>query len=70
MATPFKVGDHVSWNYAGNRVAGRIVKVHTDDFDFKGQTHRATPDEPQYEVRSDETGQTAAHNAPALRDES
>jgi hypothetical protein len=66
MTTRFKVGDHVSWNSEAGRVSGRIVKVHTRDFDFKGYTHHATPDEPQYEIKSDKTDHIAAHKGSAL----
>ena len=66
MTTRFKVGDHVSWNSEAGRVSGRIVKVHTGDFDYKGYTHHATPDEPQYEIKSDRTDHVAAHKGSAL----
>ena len=42
----FKVGDHVSWNSEAGRVSGRIIKVHTRDFDYKGHTHRASAQRP------------------------
>ena len=67
MTTPFKVGDHVSWNSEAGRVSGRIITVHTRDFDYKGYTHHATPDEPQYEIKSDKTDHIAAHKGSALR---
>jgi hypothetical protein len=67
MATKFKVGDHVRWNSEAGYVSGKIVKVHIRDFDYKGYTHRATPDEPQYEIKSDKTDHIAAHKGRALR---
>lgn len=63
----YKVGDHVSWNSEAGRVRGRIIKIHTRDFDYKGHTHRATPDEPQYEIQSDKTDHVAAHRGAVLR---
>jgi hypothetical protein len=48
-------------------VSGRIVKVHTRDFDYKGHTHHASPEKPQYEIRSDKTDHVAAHYGSALR---
>jgi hypothetical protein len=57
MTAKFKVGDHVRWNSEAGRVSGRIVKVHTKDFDYKGHTHHASKDEPQYEIRSDKSTQ-------------
>lgn len=67
MEKRFKTGDHVSWNSEAGRVRGRIVKVHTKDTDYKGHTHRASKDEPQYEIRSDKTDHVAMHKGAALR---
>lgn len=67
MTTNFDVGDHVSWNSEAGRVSGRIIKVHTSDFDYKGYIHHATLDEPQYEIKSDKTDHIAAHKGSALR---
>jgi hypothetical protein len=64
--TRFKIGDHVGWNSEAGRVRGTIIKVHTADFDYKGHTHRATPTDPQYEIKSDKTDHIAAHKGAAL----
>ena len=63
----FEIGDHVSWNSEAGRVRGRIIRVHTRDVDYKGHTHHATPDAPQYEIQSDRTDHTAMHKGAALR---
>src|SRR3954452_16944502 len=55
MTKKFKVGDHVGWNSEAGRVSGKIIAVHVSDFDYKGHTHRASKDEPQYEIKSDKT---------------
>jgi hypothetical protein len=52
MTKRFKVGDHASWNSEAGRVSGNIIKVHTKDVDYKGHMHRASKDEPQYEIKS------------------
>lgn len=52
MTRKFKVDDHVSWNSEAGRVRGRIIKVHRQDVDYKGYTHHASPDEPQYEIKA------------------
>ena len=62
----FKVGDHVRWNSEAGHVSGRIVKVHVADFNYKGHRHRASPDKPQYEIKSDKTDHVAAHYRAAL----
>lgn len=62
----FAVGDHVSWNSEAGRVSGRIIKVHHEDFDYKGHRHRASRDDPQYEIKSDKTDHIAAHRGAVL----
>lgn len=64
--TRFKIGDHVGWNSEAGRVSGTIIKVHTRDFDYKGHTHRASADDPQYEIKSDKTEHVAAHRGKVL----
>ena len=46
----FKTGDHVSWNSEAGHVSGKIIKVHTQDVDYKEHIHRCSKDEPQYEI--------------------
>ena len=66
MSADFRVGDHVGWNSEAGQVTGTITKVHTQDFDYKGHRRRASEDEPQYEIQSDNTDHIAAHKASAL----
>jgi hypothetical protein len=66
MSERFEVGDHVSWNSEAGWVSGTIVRVHTRDFDYKGYTHHASEDDPQYEIKSDKTDHIAAHKGSAL----
>jgi Hypervirulence associated proteins TUDOR domain len=67
MVKTFKVGDHVSWNSEAGRVRGKIVKVHRRNVNYKGYVHHATPDEPQYEIKSDKTDHVALHKGLVLR---
>jgi hypothetical protein len=67
MTTKFKVGDHVTWNSEAGHVSGTIIKVHTKDVDYKGYTHHASPDDPQYEIKSDKTEHVAMHKGQALK---
>lgn len=67
MARRFKVGDHVTWKSEAGHVSGRIIRVHTKDFDYKGYTHHASEEDPQYEIQSDRTDHVAAHKGSALR---
>ena len=67
MRKRFKVGDNVTWNSEAGHVSGRIIKVHTQDVDYKGYTHHASRDEPQYEIASDRTNHIAMHKGSALK---
>jgi len=67
MAAKFKIGDHVTWNSEAGHVSGKIIRVHTKDADYKGFTHHATPDDPQYEIKSDKTDHIAMHKGAALK---
>jgi hypothetical protein len=67
MAKTFKVGDRVSWNSEAGRVRGRIIRVHLNNVTRKGYVHHASPDEPQYEIKSDKTDHVALHKAAVLR---
>jgi hypothetical protein len=66
MGGTFKKGDHVSWNSEAGRVSGRIIRVHTQDVDYKGHTHHASHETPQYEIKSDRTDHVALHKGAAL----
>lgn len=67
MPGKFKVGDHVGWNSEAGHVSGTITKVHVRDFDYKGHTHRASAEDPQYEIKSDKTEHVAAHRGTVLK---
>ena len=67
MANTFKVGDHVTWNSEAGHVSGRIVKVHTKNVKYKGYVHHASKDDPQYEIKSDQTDHIALHKTAALK---
>jgi hypothetical protein len=67
MAHRFRVGDLVTWRSEAGRVSGKIIKVQTRDFDYKGYTHHASKDDPQYEIKSDKTEHIAAHKGSALK---
>ena len=67
MTQRLKIGTHVTWNSEAGRVRGTIIKVHTKDVNYKGYTHHATADDPQYEIKSDKTDHIALHKGRALR---
>ena len=67
LAKAFKVGDHVSWNSEAGRVSGRIVRVHRKNVTRSGYVHHASPQDPQYAIKSDKTDHVALHKGAALR---
>jgi hypothetical protein len=67
MTGTFKVGDHVIWNSEAGHVSGTIIRVHTEDVEYKGYTHHAREDDPQYEIKSDKTDHIAMHKGSALK---
>ncbi|WP_132991870.1 DUF2945 domain-containing protein [Gordonia zhaorongruii] len=66
MGDDLAVGDHVGWNSEAGEVSGVIVKKHTSDTEYKGHMRRCSPDDPQYEIKSDKTDHVAMHKAGAL----
>lgn len=60
-------GDEVSWRSHGATVKGEVVEGITRDTEAAGRTVRASKDDPQYLVRSDNSGKDAVHKPGALR---
>ncbi|MEU9556303.1 DUF2945 domain-containing protein [Streptomyces fumanus] len=60
-------GDRVAWSSHGNETEGRVEKKITERTEAAGRTVDASPDDPQYEVRSDKSGRTAVHKPSALK---
>lgn len=66
MTKRFAVGERVSWNSEAGRVSGTIIRIHTRDVDYKGHIHHASPEIPQYEIKSSKTDHIALHLGAAL----
>ncbi len=66
MKQKFKTGDHVTWNSEAGHVCGTIIKIHTINFNYKGYTHHASKEDPQFEIKSDKTEHVAVHKTSAL----
>ncbi|MFD5025010.1 DUF2945 domain-containing protein [Streptomyces sp. NPDC058373] len=60
-------GDEVTWSSPGGEAEGHVERKITGRTEAAGRTVDASPDEPQYEVRSDKSGGTAVHRPEALR---
>lgn len=66
MKQKFKTGDHVTWHSEAGYVSGTIIKIHTTNFNYKGYTHHASKEDPQFEIKSDKTEHIAVHKTCAL----
>jgi DUF2945 family protein len=66
MAEEFHKGDQVSWRSHGSTAEGTVERKITEDTEASGRTVRASPEDPQYEVRSEKSGNTAVHKPGAL----
>ncbi len=67
MSSDFKKGDKVQWQSHGSTVTGTVEEKITSDTETAGRTVRADSDNPQYRVRSDNSGRDAVHKPDALR---
>ncbi|MBE7188239.1 DUF2945 domain-containing protein [Jatrophihabitans endophyticus] len=61
----FSKGDKVSWSSHGTKTTGTVKRKITDDTTAGGRKVRASEDEPQYLVESD-NGNEAVHKPDAL----
>jgi hypothetical protein len=66
MAKEPKAGDKVGWDSSGGHSVGKVVKKVTAPMKVKDHKVAASPDNPEYLVRSDKGG-VAAHKASALK---
>lgn len=62
-----KKGDRVEWSSHGTETEGKVEKKITERTEAAGRTVDASPDDPQYEVRSEKSGKKAVHKARAFR---
>jgi hypothetical protein len=62
-----KPGDEVSWESSQGTIEGKVVKKATAPTRVKGHKVAASPDDPQYIVKSDKTGAKAAHKPGSLK---
>ncbi|WP_225803096.1 DUF2945 domain-containing protein [Streptomyces sp. NK15101] len=60
-------GDEVAWRSHGSETGGTVERKITERTRAAGRTVDASPDDPQYEVRSDRSGRTAVHKPGALK---
>jgi hypothetical protein len=61
------VGDKVTWDSSGGHSAGKIVRKVTAPTRIKSHRVAASPENPEFIVKSDKTGKLAAHKPSALK---
>lgn len=66
MTNGFEKGDHVTWQSHGGTAEGKVLRKITEETELAGRKVKASKDEPQYLVRSDESGGEAVHKPSAL----
>ena len=62
-------GDEVSWKSHGQTVHGTVEEKITSREVAAGRTVDASPESPQYRVKSARSGRDAVHKPESLRDE-
>jgi Hypervirulence associated proteins TUDOR domain len=67
MTKEFKQGDEVEWSSHGGEAVGEVEKKITERTEAAGRTVAASPDDPQYLVKSEKSGGEAVHKPDALR---
>lgn len=66
MSTEFSKGDKVQWESSQGTIEGVVEKKLTEPADIKKHHVNASKDNPQYLVKSDNTGKEAVHKPEAL----
>jgi hypothetical protein len=66
-AQEFHEGDRVTWKSHGGEAEGWVEKKITERTEVAGRTVDASPEDPQYQVRSETSGKPAVHKPSALR---
>jgi Hypervirulence associated proteins TUDOR domain len=67
MAQSLKAGDKVKWKTSQGETRGRVLKKQTTPTKIEGHKVAASKDNPEYVVKSDKSGKTAAHKPDQLR---
>ena len=63
----FEKGDHVSWKSHGGTAEGTVEAEITEETEAGGRKVKASPEEPQYLVKSEKSGGEAVHKPGALK---
>lgn len=67
MTKTLKAGDKVAWETSQGETLGTVVKKQTKPMTIKGHKVAASPENPEYVVKSANSGDKAAHKPAALK---
>ena len=67
MADKLKSGDTVEWETSQGKTSGTVKKKLTKPTDIKGHHVAASPENPEFLVESEKSGEEAAHKPSALK---
>jgi hypothetical protein len=67
MSDELKKGDRVEWNTSQGKTRGTVERRLTGETHIHGHKVAASPDNPEYLVKSEKTGAEAAHKPGALK---
>ena len=67
MSKEFKKGDRVAWDTPQGETHGVVERKLTSETHIKEHKVAASPDNPEYLVKSEKSGKEAAHKPDALR---
>ena len=67
MTKTLHAGDKVAWNTSQGETHGKVVRKMTKAGKIKRHQIAASPDNPEYVVRSDKSGGLAAHKPDSLK---
>ena len=62
-----KAGDPVAWDSSGGHSTGKVIRKITTPAKIKTHHVAASPENPEFIVKSDKSGKVAAHKAGALK---
>ena len=66
MTKELSKGDEVTWQSHGGQAVGKVEKKITSDTHAAKRDVKASPEDPQYLVKSDKSGGEAVHKPSAL----
>ena len=67
MGKTLNAGDKVAWDTSQGETHGTVVRKLTSETHIEGHKVAASPENPEYLVKSEKSGKEAAHRPDALR---